>query len=115
MSDDADELLIKRLLGYDDHAEYVLDLTGLSAADARKSVERMLERARFRPPRSVLVKLDPAEPGKGETLFQPIGRQLLEKRRKGVLTKLAPLPAHAGSGYYLVTKGKAGRTVEEDT
>ena len=67
----------------------------------------MLERARFRAPRSVIVRLDLAGPDTGETLFQPIGRQLLEARRKGLLEKLSPLPAHAGPGFYLVTRGKA--------
>ena len=66
----------------------------------------MIERSRFRAPRSVVVRLDPAGPDTGETLFQPIGRLLLDLRRKGQLSKLSPLPHHAGSGFYLVTLGK---------
>lgn len=102
-----DDLDLKRLTGYDDHAEYELDLCGLDLAHATESVKRMLERNRFRPSRSVLVRLDPAGPDTGETLFQPIGRQLLAARKAGALTKLTPLPHHAGSGFYLVTKGKS--------
>ena len=101
-----DDVDLKRLTGYDDRAEYELDLRGLDLAHARESVARMIERSRFLDPRSIIVRLDPAGPDSGETLFQPIGRQLLGLRRKGRLAKLSPLPPHAGSGYYLVTKGK---------
>lgn len=101
-----DDVDLKRLTGYDDTAEYELDLCGLDLPHATESVARMIERSRFRAPRSVVVRLDPAGPDTGETLFQPIGRLLLDLRRKGQLSKLSPLPHHAGSGFYLVTLGK---------
>ncbi|PIW28309.1 MAG: hypothetical protein COW30_07985 [Rhodospirillales bacterium CG15_BIG_FIL_POST_REV_8_21_14_020_66_15] len=101
-----DDVELKRLVGYDDRAEYELDLRGLSLHHATESVKRMVERSRFRAPRSVIVRLDPAGPDSGETLFLPIGRLLLAFRRKRVLGKLSPLPPHAGCGYYLVTRGK---------
>lgn len=102
---------IDRLLGYRAHAEYELDLRGLDWLHAEASLERMLERSRFRPPRSVLVLIDPATEGGGETLFQPVGRYLLAARRKGLLTRLSPLPADKGAGYYMVM---AGRPSDED-
>lgn len=109
MADDPpamDDVDLKRLVGYDDTAEYELDLCGLDLAHATESVKRMVERSRFLASRSVIVRLDPAGPDTGETLFQPIGRLLLDLRRKGLLSKLSPLPHFAGSGYYLVTRGK---------
>jgi hypothetical protein len=108
-----DDVDLKRLTGYDDSAEYELDLCGLDRAHAVESVKRMVERSRFRVPRSVIVRLDPAGPDTGETLFQPIGRLLLDLRRKGLLTKLSPLPHFAGSGYYLVTRGKTEKDQED--
>ncbi|MEK9673733.1 MAG: hypothetical protein VW268_14720 [Rhodospirillaceae bacterium] len=105
--DDFDDIELKRLIGYDDRAEYELDLCGLDRAHAEESVRQMLEKSRFRAPRSVIVRLDPPGPDTGETLFQPIGRQLLAARKKGVLEKLSPLPPHAGSGFYLITRGKS--------
>lgn len=101
-----DDVGLKRLVGYDDTAEYELDLCGLDLVHATESVNRMVERSRFRAARSVIVRLDPAGPETGETLFQPIGRLLLDLRRKSLLAKLSPLPHFAGSGYYLVTQGK---------
>ena len=108
-----DDVGLKRLVGYDDTAEYELALCGLDLAHATESVNRMIERSRFLASRSVIVRLDPAGPDTGETLFQPIGRLLLDLRRKGLLAKLSPLPHFAGSGYYLVTQGKT-ETGRED-
>ncbi len=103
---DLDDVDLKRLVGYDDKAEYELDLRGLDRPHAEESVRQMLERGRFQAARSIIVRFDPAGPETGETLFQPIGRQLLDARKKGVLSKLSPLPPHAGSGFYVVTRGK---------
>ena len=108
-----DDVDLKRLTGYDDAAEYELDLRGLDLVHATESVNRMVERSRFRASRSVVVRLDPAGPDTGETLFQPIGRLLLDLRRKGLLAKLTPLPHYAGSGYYLVTQGKKGKDQDD--
>ena len=109
-----DDIDLKRLVGYDDNAEYELDLRGLDLAHATESVIRMIERSRFRVRRSIIVRLDPAGPDTGETLFQPIGRLLLDHRRKNALEKLSPLPLYAGCGYYLVTKGKTDKGGVED-
>ena len=111
--EDAD-IQIKRLLGTDAHAEYELDLQGMDQAHATESVSRMVERSRFLAPRSILVRLDPPPEGGGETLFQPIGRQLLEAKKAGLLSSLSPLPALAGRGFHIVTTGKADTETVED-
>lgn len=95
---------IRRLTGFRDAAEYELDLRGLDLAHACASVERMLERSRFRQPRSVVVRIDPASATSGETLFQPIGRVLLEALRAGLLTKCSPLP-EGQAGFWVRLKG----------
>jgi len=95
---------IRRLTGFRNAAEFELDLCGLDLAHARASVERMLERSRFRQPRSVVVRLDPASPVSGETLFQPIGRLLLEAMRTGVVARCSPLP-EGGAGFWVRLKG----------
>jgi hypothetical protein len=88
-------------------ADYELDLTGLVLPHARDSLTRMLERNRFRPSRSVVVRLDKPVEGGGETLFQPIGRMLLDARRGGLLSTLGLLPPEDGIGYRLETVGKS--------
>ena len=97
---------LRRLTGFHDQAEYELDLRGLDLAHARASVERMLERSRFRRPRSVVVRIDPASPVSGETLFQPIGRILLDALRADVATRCSPLPEGA-AGFWVQLKGNS--------
>jgi len=96
---------IRRLTGFRHTAEYELDLCGIDLAHARASVERMLERSRFRRPRSVVVRFDPAGPTSGETLFQPIGRMLLEAMRAGVVARCSPLP-EGRAGFWVQLTGK---------
>lgn len=95
---------LRRLTGFREHAEYELDLRGLDLPHARASVARMLERSRFRPPRSVAVRIDAPAADGGETLFQPIGRMLVEALRAGRLTRCRPLP-EPGTGFWIRLAG----------
>lgn len=87
-------------------ADAVLDLRGSHAAQAEASLREMLERSRFAKPKAVAVRLDPPPEGGGETLFQPIGRLLLDARKRGLVERLNTLPGHDGLGFYV---GLAGR------
>ena len=49
---------------------------------------------------------------KGETLFLPIGRLLLDLLKRGLLTRLSPLGAEQGAGFYLELAGR--REASED-
>lgn len=100
------ERLLRRLSDAGADADYELDLRGLDRAHAEESVRRMLERTRFVEPRSVRIQLQPPPEGGGETLFQPIGRLLLEARRQAVLAGLSPLSPENGLGYRIETVGK---------
>jgi len=109
LSDSATRSLT-RLLDRQGTADYELDLTGLDLAHAIASVDRMVERQRFRDVgRSVVLLIDPATPDSGETLFGRLGRHLLDLKRRGLVASLAPLdPAH-GAGFNLTLP--AGRAV----
>jgi hypothetical protein len=87
-------------------AESVIDLRGVSRQRALTSIKEMLERSRFAEGKSVAVLIDPASPTSGETLFQPVGRLLLEARRKGWVERLTPLPARDGAGFYVALAGR---------
>ena len=73
-------------------AEHELDLRGVSTAHARIAIERMLERRHFVEAATVVIRIDPATPTSGETLFLPVGRQLLEARRRKLVGRFTPLP-----------------------
>ena len=93
---------LKRLLDRHGEADYELDLTGLDFAHASASIDRMVERQRFRDVgRSVVVRIDPATPESGETLFGRLGRHLLDLRRRGLVATLQPLDPRRGAGFNL--------------
>jgi len=95
---------LRRITGLHNTGEYELDLRGLDMPHGVASVERMLERSRFRPPRTVAVRIDPATETSGETLFQPVGRMLLEAMKAGLVRRCHPLP-DAGTGFWISLTG----------
>ena len=96
------ERRLKRLLDRQGEADYELDLTGLDLAHAVASVDRMVERQRFRDVgRSVLLRIDPATPDSGETLFGRLGRHLLDLKRRGLVATLQPLDPAKDAGFNL--------------
>jgi len=106
---------LRRLTGLRDSAEYELDLCGLDRLHAEASVERMLERSRFRPPRSVIIRIDKASATSGETLFQPIGRQLVAAMKADLVRRCRPLP-EGSAGFWVELAGNpnANGTGEDD-
>jgi len=110
---DLDERHLRRLFARSGDADYELDLTGLDQAHALASIERMVERQRFRDePREVVIRLDPATATSGETLFQPVGRALLAIMKQGHISTCRPLPVTEGAGFYIEMPGKG--EAEED-
>ena len=105
---------LTRLLDRQGAADYELDLTGLDLAHAVASVDRMVERQRFRDVgRSVVLRIDPATPDSGETLFGRLGRHLLDLKRRGLVASPAPLDPARGAGFNLTLP--AGReTLSEE-
>lgn len=86
-------------------ADAVLDLRQASLAQAEAQIRDAL--AGSAPGRTVAVLLAPPPAGGGETLFQPVGRQLLEARKAGLVDRLQTLPAGDGLGFYVVLAGPA--------
>ena len=73
----------------------------------------MLERSRFRPPRDVVIRIDRASPTSGATLFQPIGRLLVEAMKTGIVLRCNPLP-EIGAGFWVSLKGNPNASDEDD-
>jgi len=103
-----DEEQIRDLVGEHASADYEVDLRGMSLAQARIAIERILERRRFIAPTTVVIRIDPATPTSGETLFLPIGRQLLEARRRKLVRRFTPLPDGDGGGFHVELPGHPG-------
>ncbi len=96
---------IRALVGDRATGELTLDLRGVCLSDARTAISEMLERQRSGDWTSVVIRIDPATPTSGETLFLPIGRQLLEARKRGLVTRFQPLPEADGGGFYVELPG----------
>ncbi|WP_372426635.1 hypothetical protein [Salinarimonas chemoclinalis] len=90
-------------------ADSVLDLRGAARAAAEASLAELIERSRFGEAKAVAIRIAAPLPGAGETLFQPVGRALLEAKRKGHVTSLAPLPAGDGLGFYVRLAGRGAK------
>lgn len=108
-----EERLLDGLISGPDDAEYQLDLGGLDVPHATESVRQMLERNRFRAPRTILVTLGDPFPSSPQNLFQPIGRQLLEARRDGRIDAMKPITSDHGPGYWIRTVGKETAPAQE--
>jgi len=91
-------------------ADSVLDLRSASREQAAASIQDMLERSRFAAAKSVAIRLAPPAEGGGENLFQPIGKALLEAKKRGWTARLQTLPAQDGLGFYVVLAGKPERS-----
>ena len=102
------ERKLRGSLGVTD-AEAVLDLRGAALGRAESSIRDMLERSRFGPATTVAVRLAPPPEGGGETLFQPVGRLLLDAKRRGLIDRLQTLPAQDGLGFYVSLAGRRSR------
>lgn len=81
--------------------EIELDLRGLERREALDRLEFLLRIGRNNGLRLLWVRLDPAVPGAGETLFVPIGRRLVEAWRCGTISRCRPLPVTEGGGYHV--------------
>ncbi|HEY8383732.1 MAG TPA: hypothetical protein VIL09_16445 [Microvirga sp.] len=90
-------------------ADATLDLREATAEQAAASLQDMLERSRFAEAKTVAILLAPPPEGGGETLFQPIGRALLEAKKRGWIDRLQTLPAQDGLGFYVVLAGRPER------
>ncbi|WP_299396302.1 hypothetical protein [Pelagibius sp.] len=91
---------LKRLLSRSGGSDYELDLTGLDLAHSIGSIDRMVERQRFRSEeRRVTILIDPATPNSGETQFGHLGRHLLDLLRRGLIARMAPLDPDRAAGF----------------
>jgi len=78
-------------------AEALLDLQGMPMEQAMLAVEQLLSKPDAT--KSYLIRFDAATEDGRETLFQPLGRRLLQARREGRLNRC--LPTADGAAYFI--------------
>jgi len=92
-----DENPLQKLAFQAGDADALLDLRGMSNDQAMQAVESLLSDPVSA--KSTLIRFDPAADDGRETLFQPLGRRLLQARREGSLSRC--LPAADGAAYFV--------------
>lgn len=80
-------------------ADAELDLRGMNETQALAQVSALLDNPATEGPRSYRLQFDPARGDGSHTLFQPLGRALLQARREGKLKSCLPLPD--GAAYFI--------------
>ena len=96
---------VNALVGEAGSVDRVLDLRGASLEAAQAAIDGLLEEPRKAKASGVLVRIDPATATSGETLFLPVGRQLLDARKRGLLKRCQPISVEDGAGFYVEVPG----------
>ncbi len=89
------------LLGHSQEPEAELDLRGMPLDIALDRLRSLVDSPVLPGPRRYAIRIDPPQPGGGETLFKPVGRFLLEARRRNRIGRISPLAEPPGGGYFV--------------
>ncbi|SLN58851.1 hypothetical protein [Oceanibacterium hippocampi] len=84
-----------------DGADRELDLRGVGLAEALGRLQQALRGGRDDPAARLFVRIDPAGPDSGETLFQPLARYLLRMRQKGHIVRFMPVAPGDDAGFMI--------------
>ncbi len=90
---------LERLALQPGDVEEEFDLGSLGAEAALHRLDAFLEQAAHAEARRYAIRFAPARGDGRQTLFQPIGRHLLQARKQGHIARCLPLSD--GSGYYV--------------
>lgn len=91
----------RKLLHDGNAAEAEIDLRGLDRAEALDRLSRLVGERVAPGPTRFSVRIDPPVPGRGETMFQPVGRFLLDALRRERIARFAPLAEPPGGGFFV--------------
>ncbi len=105
---DIDPEKLAALDGLPGEADVTLDLRGATLSQASKALDETIAESRQTGASGIVVHIDPATPTSGETLFQPLARQLLKARAAGDLHRFKPFVAQGLCGFHLQFKSPTG-------
>lgn len=82
-------------------AEVKLDLCGLEKQEALKRLDAMVQNCRKSAAASLFISFDPARPGEGETLFQPVMRYFKFEKFNGYVRRAVPVMTPHSAGLFV--------------
>ena len=87
-----------------EEAEVKVDLSGMEKPDAMQKLDMAIRGCKSSKAVSVYVSFDPARPGGGETLFQPVMRYFKVEKMNGYIEYAQPLMSTEKGGVFAVFK-----------
>ncbi|MBU6476052.1 MAG: hypothetical protein KGL10_05045 [Alphaproteobacteria bacterium] len=87
-----------------EEAEVKLDLSGMDKAGALTKLDAVVVYCKKSWAKSLYVSFDPARPGAGETLFQPVARYFKIEKFNGYVSHVIPMMTEERGGLFVVFK-----------
>jgi hypothetical protein len=85
-------------------AEVKLDLCGMEKQDALAKLDSVVKYCKKTSAQTLYVYFDPAKPGAGETLFQPVARFFKFEKFNGYVQTAQPVMTDKSAGLYVTFK-----------
>lgn len=87
-----------------EEAEVKVDLSGMEKPAALQKLDTIVKYCKKSSAATLYVSFDPARPGKGETLFQPVMRYLKIEKFNNYVSHATPLMTEEKGGVFVVFK-----------
>lgn len=87
-----------------EEAEVKLDLCGMEKPDALQKLDVTVKQCKKNSAETLYITFDPARPGAGETLFQPVARYFKFEKYNGYIRYATPVMLQETAGFYVVFK-----------
>jgi hypothetical protein len=84
-----------------DEAEVKLDLCGLEKDKALAKLDATVQYCKRTAVKTLYVYFDPARPGQGETLFQPVARYFKFEKLNNYVENAVPVMTEKTGGFYV--------------
>ncbi|MBI1214958.1 MAG: hypothetical protein GC185_03960 [Alphaproteobacteria bacterium] len=85
-------------------AEVKLDLCGMDRQDALHTLDHTVKHCKRMSTQTLFVSFDPAKPGAGETLFQPVARYFKFEKLNGYVLHAQPVLTKKTAGIFVTFK-----------
>jgi hypothetical protein len=85
-------------------AEVKVDLSGMEKGAALEKLDSIVTYCKRSSAKTLYISFDPAKPGAGETLFQPVARYLKNEKFHGYIQSALPLMTPDKGGLFVIFK-----------
>lgn len=84
-----------------EEAEVKLDLRAMEKEEALQKLDSVVKYCKKSSAASLYVYFDPAKPGAGETLFQPVARYFKFEKHNGYVSQALPVMTDKSGGFFV--------------